>query len=109
MHAFNFTNGAPTFYQSSSFAKRGFCSRCGTPLLMLILEGTPEGESESILTKGLYPGLRRAETVSLSIGSLDHPEKFQPVEHGCADRLLPWLKIDDGLPRDETDVAAAEP
>ena len=76
---------------------------------MLILEATPQGESESVLTKGLYPGLRRAETVSLSIGSLDQPEKFQPVEHGCADQLLPWLKIDDDLPRDDTDVAAAAP
>ena len=109
MQAFNFTNGAPAFYQSSSFAKRGFCSQCGTPLLMLILEGTPEGESESVLAIGLYPGMRRAEAISVSIGSLDHPAKFQPLEHGCADRLLPWLKIDDDLPRDDTDVAAANP
>ncbi len=72
-------------------------------------EGTPAGESESILTRGLYPDLRRAETISFSIGSLHQPENFEPVEHGCADRLLPWLKIDDGLPRDDTDVAVAKP
>ena len=107
--AFNVVQGAPTLYRSSGWAKRGFCAQCGSPLLMLIIEGTPEGESESVLTKGLYPGLRRAETISLSIGSLDHPETFQPVEHGCADRLLPWLEIDDDLPRDVTDVAAVEP
>ncbi len=51
----------------------------------------------------------RAEAISLSIGSLDHPANFQPVEHGCTDRQLPWLNIDDDLPRDDTDVAAAEP
>ncbi|MFP6744475.1 MAG: hypothetical protein VCB77_04710 [Alphaproteobacteria bacterium] len=61
------------------------------------------------MTKGLYPGLTLAATVSVSIGSLDHPDKVRPVEHGCADRLLPWLKIDDGLPRDAADVAAFEP
>ncbi len=107
--AFHFTHGEPTLYQSSKFAKRGFCAQCGTPLLMLIIEGTPQGESESVLTKGLYPGMRRAEAISLSIGSLDHPANFQPVEHGCTDRQLPWLNIDDDLPRDDTDVAAAEP
>ncbi len=107
--AFSFTQGAPTLYLSSSFAKRGFCAQCGTPLAMLILEGTPQGEAESVLAKGRYPGLRRAEGISLSIGSLDHPEDVKPVEHGCTDRQLPWLKIDDGLPRDHSDVSAAEP
>ena len=107
--AIDFTQGAPTFYQSSNFAERGFCGHCGTPLLMLILKDTPEGESESVLTKGRYPGLRRADTMSVSVGSLDCPELFHPVEHGCADRQLPWLKIDDEMPRDDGDVGAADP
>jgi Uncharacterized conserved protein len=28
-----FTKGAPTYYQSSSFGKRGFCAVCGSRLL----------------------------------------------------------------------------
>ena len=104
-----FARGTPTFYQSSDFAKRGFCAQCGSPLLMMILEGTPAGNSESVLTKGLYPGLKRSETICVSIGSLDRPEDIQPMEHGCTDRLLPWLSIDDELPRDHSDVAAVRP
>ncbi len=106
--AFTFIRGAPTLYQSSSFAKRGFCAQCGTPLLMLILEGTPEGESVSVLANERYPGMRRAEAINLSIGCLDHPAEFEPTEHSCVDRQLPWLKINDGLPRSATDVVATE-
>ncbi len=106
--AFNFLRGAPTLYQSSSFAERGFCSQCGTPLMMQILEGTPQGESESVLAKKLYPGTLRAQCIGVSIGSLDHPENFRPVDHSCTDRELTWLNIDDHLPRSDGDVAAAD-
>ena len=107
LQAFTYIQGAPTFYQSSSCAKRGFCARCGSPLLMQVLQGTPEGESESVLAKECYPGLRRAEAVALWIGSLDHPENFEPMEHDCTESQLPWLKIGDDLPRTATDNAAA--
>ena len=106
--AFNIIRGGPTLYQSSTDAERGFCAQCGTPLLMQILEGTLQGESESVLAKKLHPGTLRSQCISVSIGSLDYPENFHPVEHGCADRQLPWLKINDGLPRSDIDVAAVE-
>ncbi|MEZ4308429.1 MAG: GFA family protein [Polyangiaceae bacterium] len=30
--SFRFTAGEPAYFESSSVAKRGFCSKCGTPL-----------------------------------------------------------------------------
>jgi len=32
-------------------------------------------------------------------GSFDHPEEVSPRAHMMAEKLLPWSKIDDGLPR----------
>ena len=47
------------------------------------------------------------------IGSLDHPEVFPPKSHSGIESQLPWLKIDDGLPRWTTEddpyfIAATE-
>ena len=102
--AFNFVRGAPNLYQSSPDAERGFCVQCGTPLLMQILEGTLQGESESVRAKKFHPGTLRSQCITVSIGSLDHPENFHPMEHDFTDRQLPWLKIDDDLPRSDIDV-----
>ena len=96
--AVRYTKGAPSLYQSSSFAERGFCSTCGTPLLYQYRAGTPEGASR--IDADLYPELVRSEVVGFGIGSFDRPEDFRPSSHGFADRAIPWLVIDDGLPRD---------
>jgi len=37
--------------------------------------------------------------IGLLIGSFDHPEEIQPSAHMMTEKQLPWLKIDDGLPR----------
>ena len=70
-------NEEPTFYQSSPNAKRGFCSRCGSSVSWHYLD----------------------DEIALLIGSFDHPEEIQPSAHMMTEKLLPWLKIDDGLPR----------
>jgi hypothetical protein len=67
----------PTYYQSSPNVKRGFCSRCGSSVSWQYLD----------------------EDVALLIGSFDHPEDISPSAHMMADQQLPWLKMDDGLPR----------
>ena len=65
-------------------------------------EGSPEAKAESGLAAQFYPGIRRGECLALAVGSLDHPENCEPIEHVYSQQELPWLKLDDGLPRDDT-------
>ncbi len=76
-----FTKGAPKHYQSSSFGKRGFCPDCGARLCW-----TPTREAQ-------------AHWLSVTVGSLDAPERAVPQSHGCVESQLPWYKLDDNLPR----------
>ena len=72
------TSTEPDFYQSSENSKRGFCSRCGSWLSWHWLD----------------------EKVMLTVGSFDHPEEaIEPTSHEFTETQLPWLKLDDGLPR----------
>ena len=69
-----FTQGAPTLYQSSPGARRGFCGRCGSTLTY---------ESDSL------PG-----EVHVHIGAMDRPENFAP--HGKStfpEERLAWFRI----------------
>ena len=78
---FRLTQGEPKFYKSSAWAERGFCANCGTPLFM-------RDTSEDIGIMG---------------GSLDHLEEFPPIDHSGIESQVPWLKIDDDLPRWKTE------
>jgi hypothetical protein len=75
--AVTWMNKKPTFYQSSQNAKRGFCPRCGSSVSWHYLD----------------------DEIAMLIGSFDHPEEFQPSAHMMTEKQLPWLKINDGLPR----------
>jgi hypothetical protein len=75
--AVTWKNEEPSFYQSSQDAKRGFCPRCGSSVSWHYLD----------------------EEIWISVGSFDHPEEIQPEAHMMSEKQLPWLKIDDGLPR----------
>jgi hypothetical protein len=79
---FRFVQGRPKFYRSSPIARRGFCAKCGTPLLM-----------ESVPSNG---------RIGISIGSLDHPDRVQPTIHWGSESELKWLKIADRLPHKHT-------
>ena len=100
--AISLIQGEPTLYRSSGSMERGFCGNCGTPLLMQTREGSPEAKAESGLAAQFYPGIRRGECLALAVGSLDHPENCEPIEHVYSQQELAWLKLDDGLPRDDT-------
>jgi len=87
---FRFTRGKPKYFRSSEWAERGFCPECGTPLVF-----------------------RDSDGFGVMIGSLDHPEDFPPTGHSGIESKLPWLKIDDDLPRWKTEddpyfIAAAK-
>ena len=67
----------PAYFESSKFARRGFCARCGTPLSFEYLA---------------------TERMDLSVGSLDDPAALKPVLHFAVEsRIAPW-HADDGLP-----------
>ena len=77
----SWTRGEPAVFSSSSLADRGYCRDCGTPL---------------------YFAYKAANRISVTIGSLDYPEAHPiGVHHGVESRM-PWLKLCDGLPEDET-------
>jgi len=82
--AFRFSQGRPKVRQSSEVAERAFCGECGTPLYMRYLHDADLG---------------------VWVGSLDTPEKWPPNKyHYCSDRMVPWLKIEDGLRRKPFDA-----
>jgi hypothetical protein len=74
--ALSWTRGAPCLFRSSSFAERGFCAGCGTPLT--------------------YQYTERA--ISLTVGSFDRPELIRPgIQFGIVSRL-PWIDELSSLP-----------
>ncbi len=81
--AFRFTKGEATYYQSSPWAKRGFCANCGSPVDHLYVD-----DADPIVF----------------IGTLDHPEDWPPdYGHGGIESKVPWHVISDDLPQRRTD------
>ncbi len=76
---FTWVHGQPARFQSSEFAQRGFCPRCGSTLTM----------HEDVL----------ADRVQVTVGSLDEPERVHIDDHVWTERQISWLHIADQLPR----------
>jgi hypothetical protein len=77
----SWTRGRPAVFSSSSVADRGFCQACGTPLFFAYKNGN---------------------WISVTLGSLDHPEEH-PIEiHYGVESRMPWLKLCDDLPEEAT-------
>ncbi len=92
--AFTWTSGEPTLYRSSAEAGRGFCGACGSTLMM----------HEAVL----------GDRVQVTLGSLDRPHDVRPDDHVWTDSQLPWLRLEDVVPRfprnsSAVPSAAAEP
>ena len=79
------TRGEPGFFQSSTLAERGFCRSCGTPLSFAYLD---------------------SEWISVTIGSLDDPGRAKPEIHYGVESQVPWLVVNEDLPRERTEEAA---
>jgi hypothetical protein len=83
VEAFRYTQGEPTYYQSSPWAKRGFCANCGSPVDFWYVDD-PE------------PGV--------TIGTLDHPEDWPPdSHHNGIESKVPWHVITDDLRQQRSD------
>lgn len=76
---FTWLREPPTRYRSSSYAERGFCPKCGSTLTM----------HEDVLD----------DRVQVTLGSLDRPADVSPDDHVWTEDQLPWLTIEDELPR----------
>jgi hypothetical protein len=66
------------WYESSSFARRGFCRACGSSLFW-------ERPDESV--------------VSIAVGAIDDPTGLRTVKHIFVADKGDWYEIDDGLPQ----------
>ena len=70
---------APASYASSPGVLRRFCATCGTPMAF---------QSEK------YP-----DATDFYAASLDNPTSFRPDFHTHWQEHLPWIDLNDGLPR----------
>ena len=85
---FAWTRGAPTYFQSSNRARRGFCAACGTPLTFEPDDGP----------------------VELAMGAFDDPAAVRPTIQHSMETRIPWLPDLDALPtRTAAEAVSAEP
>ncbi len=83
LDTFEVTRGSIALFRSSDPVERGFCRDCGTPLSFAHVGGT---------------------WMSVSIGSLDHPEAFPPKDQHGANSRISWVNDLGHLP----DIASIE-
>jgi len=83
--AVRFVGDEPKKYKSSEIAERGFCGNCGT----------------SIYNTHYAPD--EADYYAIRIGAMDNPADFPPKWHYGVENQLPWLDINDDLPRIRAD------
>lgn len=76
---FQWLGDAPKTYESSPGVRRHFCETCGSPLGF---------EADH------YPG-----GMHLYAASLEDPDNFAPDFHVNTQAQLPWLDVNDQLPR----------
>jgi hypothetical protein len=82
---FRFETPEPRWYASSEVVRRGFCARCGSPI----------GYQH-----------RDTEHIAIWMGTLDHPETYEPEVHWYSDSRIPWVDIHAELP-DATESLAS--
>ena len=84
---FRFLTHEPRWYVSSGSVKRGFCEQCGSPIA--------------------YQH-RDTQHISIWMGTLDEPVRFEPQVHWFSDSKIPWVDIHADLP-DATETLASYP
>ncbi|MFZ5655413.1 MAG: GFA family protein [Pseudomonadota bacterium] len=73
--AFAWTLGTPAHLQSSARGERWFCAACGTPIACRIAT--------------------RPDQIDITLGSLDHPDRFTPALDVHRRSRLPWVSVAD--------------
>jgi hypothetical protein len=82
---FELTRGELSSFQSSDIGERVFCAKCGTPLAYRYVDGS---------------------RISVTIGSLDEPERMKPLAQYGAEARLSWL--DEALDTPATVTGAGD-
>jgi len=78
---FRLLRGTPRFVATSAEFRRAFCADCGTIMW----------------TESIEP--QRWNMVSVHHGTIGRAAEIEPASHLCFDDRLPWLQIDDAIPR----------
>lgn len=78
---FRFVVDEPKWWRGS-LADRGFCHDCGTPIAFQY---------------------RGASHITIWVGTLDHPEDFQPEAHWGVESRHSWVNIHPDLPEYSTE------
>jgi len=68
-----FTQGQPSYYESSATVKRGFCAACGSTLT--------------------YEGARWPTEIHFHVGAFDLPQDFPPKGQAFVEERIPWLHL----------------
>ena len=76
---FAWTRGRPVEFSPRSGVTRTYCADCGSPLT--------------------YRNHEHPDSIDVTAGTLDDPLGLRPEDHVWFDRRLPWIHVDDGLPR----------
>lgn len=76
--AFTYTSGEPAHLQSSARGERDFCAACGTPIACRLIA--------------------QPDHVDVTLGSLDHPDRFTPALDVHRRSRLPWVPVADRRP-----------
>ncbi len=81
LKAFELTRGELAMFKSSDLVERGFCRDCGAPLTFHYVHKSH---------------------ISMAIGSLDEPARFQPRGQFGIEARMPWFDALPSLPGDKT-------
>jgi hypothetical protein len=77
---FRYIAGRAGTYESKPLVTRSYCRECGTQLT--------------------YQHRRdEHRSIDVTVCSLDEPTALVPQNHVWCERMLPWILLDDGLPR----------
>jgi hypothetical protein len=76
-----FLTGSPRSFSKTRGVVRTFCADCGSSIS--------------------YADDALPDEVYLTLGFIDHPERFQPQAHAYWQERLPWVSFADHLPRIE--------
>ena len=86
---FKITQGEIRFFQSSEWAKRGFCPQCGTPL---VYHGNPDG----------------VQDFGVAAATLDRPDSVAAAAHIWTHSMRRGMVLDPHLPRHSAETPAFE-
>ena len=76
--AFEWAKGKPVYFRDSVGVDRSFCARCGSSMTW-----EPSGRDD----------------ITVFVGSLDRADDVHPTCHLFTSTMLPWVKVNDGLPQ----------